>query len=164
MNYWRMQLHPDEAENAMYYASQSIAAGFIGLDFATEVGDLLAEEHQNILTSQKDYLAFAKEMQHGDKVLIIVHHFPFAVVTVCGDYNYIRITEAELGVWFRHFRRVTDVIYFADYVTNVRSWESYTMTDAISILRDPSSRSYKLIEEMTKKTQQAAPPDRYCSR
>ena len=152
MNYWRMQLHPNEPESAAYYASRSIAAGFIGLDFATEVGDLLAEEHQNILDTQKDYLAFAKEMQTGDKVLIIVHHFPFAVVTVDGDYNYIRRTEPELGVWFRHFRRVKDVIYFADYNTNVRLWEQYTMTDAISILRDPNSKSYRLIEEMTKET------------
>jgi len=152
MNYWRMQLHPNEAESAAYYTSQSIAAGFIGLDFATEVGDLLAEEHQNILDTQKDYLAFAKEMQPGDKVLIILHHFPFAVVTVEGDYNYIRRTEPELGVWFRHFRRVRDVIYFADYITNAKSWEQYTMTDAIAALRDPNSKSYRLIEEMTKET------------
>jgi len=152
MNYWRMQLHPNEAESAAYYTSQSIAAGFIGLDFATEVGDLLAEEHQNILDTQKDYLAFAKEMQPGDKVLIILHHFPFAVVTVDGDYNYIRRTEPELGVWFRHFRRVRDVIYFADYITNAKSWEQYTMTDAIAVLRDPNSKSYRLIEEMTKET------------
>jgi len=152
MTYWRMQLHPNEAESAAHYTSKSIAAGFIGLDFATEVGDLLAEEHQNILDTQKDYLAFGKEMQPGDKVLIIVHHFPFAVVTVDGDYNYIRRTEPELGVWFRHFRRVRDVIYFADYITNAKSWEQYTMTDAIAVLRDPNSKSYRLIEEMTKET------------
>ncbi len=151
MNYWRMQLHPDEAESSASYASQSIAAGFIGLDFATEVGDLLAEKQQNIMATQKDYLAFAKEMQIGDKVLIIAHHFPFAVVTVDGEYNYIRRTDPNLGVWFRHFRRVKEVIYYADYNTNARSWEQYTMTDAISILIDPNSKSFRLIEEMTKK-------------
>ncbi len=150
MNYWRMQLHPNEAENAAYYASESLAAGFIGLDFATDVGDLLAEEHKNILDTQKDYVAFAREMEKGDKVLIIVHHFPFAVVTVDGDYNFIRRTEPELGVWFRHFRRVKVISYFADYNTNARSWEQYIMTDTISILRDPSSKSHRLIEEMTK--------------
>ena len=148
MNYWRMQLHPNEAEIAAYYASESLSAGFIGLDFATDVGDLLAEEHQTILDIQKDYVAFAKDMQKEDKVLIIVHHFPFAVVTVAGDYNYIRRTEPELGVWFRHFRRIKDVIYFADYNTNAKLWEQYIMTDTISILRDPNSKSYKLIEEM----------------
>jgi len=144
-----MQLHPNEAESAAYYASESLSAGFIGLDFATDVGDLLAEEHQT--DRQKDFVAFAKDMQKGDKVLIIVHHFPFAVVTVDGDYNYIRRTEPELGVWFRHFRRVKDVIYFADYNTNAKSWEQYIMTDTISLLRDPNSKSYKLIEEMTQK-------------
>jgi len=145
-----MQLHPDESENAAYHTSQSIAAGFIGLDFATEVGDLLAEEHQTILTTQRDYISFAKDMEIGDKVLIIVHHFPFVVVTVVGDYNYIRRTEPELGVWFRHFRRINDVMYYADYVTNAHSWGRFTMTDAFSILRDPESKSYKLIDEMTK--------------
>jgi hypothetical protein len=151
MNYWRMQLHPNEPEKSAFYASKSITAGFIGLDFKTQVGDLLAEEHQNILTSQKDYLAFAKDMHIGDKVLIIVHHFPFAVVTVDGDYNYVRSIEPELCVWFRHFRRVKNVIYFADYITNAKKWEKYTMTDAISILRDPKSKSYRLIEEMIEK-------------
>ena len=149
MNYWRMQLHPNEAESAAYYASESLSAGFIGLDFATDVGDLLADEDQSILDTQKDYVAFAKEMAKGDKVLVIVHHFPFALVTVDGDYNYIRRTEPELGVWFRHFRRVKDIIYFADYNTNARSWEQYIMTDTISILRDQNSKSYKLIEEMS---------------
>lgn len=150
MNYWRMQLHPDEARRAAFHTIQSISAGFVGLDFATAVGDLLSEEHQNVLTTQKDYLAFAKEMAIGDKVLIIIHHFPFAVVTVDGEYNFIRMTVPELGVWFRHFRKVRDVIYFADHNTNARLWEPLTMTDAICILRDTDSKSYKLIEEMTK--------------
>jgi hypothetical protein len=147
-----MQLHPNEAERAAYYASESLSAGFIGLDFETDVGDLLADEDQNILDTQKDYVAFAKEMAKGDKVLVIVHHFPFAVVTVDGDYNYIRRTEPKLGVWFRHFRRVKDITYFADYNTNAKSWEQYVMTDTISILRDPNSKSYKLIEEMSRAT------------
>lgn len=30
MNYWRMQLHPDDSASAGYYANQSIATGFIG--------------------------------------------------------------------------------------------------------------------------------------
>ena len=148
MNYWRMQLHPDEAENAGYYASQSVAAGFIGLDFATEVGDLLSDAHQDILATQKDYVDFAKNMSVGDKVLIIVHHFPFAVVTVDGEYNYIRKAEPKLGVWFRHFRRINNPIYFSDFKTNAKSWEQYIMTDTISILRDKNSKSYKLIQEM----------------
>lgn len=41
MHYWRMQLHPDGAKSSAFYSQQSLAAGLIGLDFATEVGDLL---------------------------------------------------------------------------------------------------------------------------
>ena len=148
-----MQLHPNEPQRAAFYAVQSIAAGLIGLDFETDVGDLLAEEQENIVQTQLDYQAFAKDMQIGDKILIIVHHFPFAVVTVNSEYNYIRRIEPKLGVWFRHFRRISDdVILLADYTTNARSWEPITMTDAISTLKDPASKSYKLIEEMTKTT------------
>ena len=40
MAYWRMQLHPDNASEAVRHAVQSLAAGYIGLDFAEDVGDL----------------------------------------------------------------------------------------------------------------------------
>jgi hypothetical protein len=40
------------------------------------------------------------------------------------------------------------VIFLADYITNAKVWEQYTMTDATSILRDRESKSYRLIEEM----------------
>ncbi len=85
-------------------------------------------------------------MRPDDQVLIISHHFPFALVTVEGSYNYIRQTVPELGVWFRHFRRVKDVRLYSDYVTNAASWEQLTMTDTISPLRDPNSASYNLIK------------------
>ena len=150
MNYWRMQLHPNDSSKAADYAVQSLAANFIGLDFKTNVGDLLMNENQNILSTQKDYKSFAKDMQKGDKVLIIVHHFPFAVVTIDGNYNYIRNVVPEIGVWFKHFRRVKDVIYYSDYKTNVKKWEKIIMTDTISILKTKTSKSFKLIKEMTK--------------
>lgn len=150
MNYWRMQLHPNDSSNAAAYAGQSLAANFIGLDFITDVGDLLMDENQNIVSTQKDYRSFAKDMKEGDKVLIIAHHYPFAVATIDGDYNYIRKSVPEIGVWFKHFRRVRDVIYYSDYITNVQKWEKIIMTDTISILRTKTSKSYKLIEKMTK--------------
>ena len=150
MKYWRMQLHPDDSKNSGFYSNQSIAAGFIGLDFATEAGDLLAESQKNILSSQKDYMSFAKDMQIGDKVLIISHHFPVALVTIDGEYNYIRRAEPKLGVWFRHFRRIKDVVYYADFKTNAKAWSQYIMTDTISVLKDKNSKSYKLIEKMSK--------------
>jgi len=73
-----------------------------------------------------------------------------AVVTIAGDYNYIRKTEPELGVWFNHFRRIKEPIYYSDFKTNSKSWEQYIMTDTISILKDEKSKSYKLIDKMTK--------------
>ena len=149
MAYWRMQLHPADPARAMRYAAESIAAGFIGLDFAAEVGDLHAARREDLPANQTDYWDFAHRMNVGDRVLVIVHHFPFALVTVSGDYNYIRTAEPALGVWFRHFRRIDrdQTQYFADRATDVRKWDQYTMTDTISILHSATGQSYQLIRE-----------------
>ena len=64
---------------------------------------------------QKDYWAFVHEMTQGDCVLVIAHHFPLALATVAGDYNYIRNVDRKIGVWFRHFRAVENVRYYADF-------------------------------------------------
>jgi hypothetical protein len=117
------------------------------LDFAGDVGDLLTVEQGSLPSSQKDYWAFAREMREGDLVLIVAHHFPVALVTVAGPYNYIRSIAPEIGVWFRHFRSVRDVRYYADFITNAHTWEKTTMTDTISPLREPATISYRLIEE-----------------
>lgn len=141
-----MQLHPSDPGLASQYAHQSLAAGFIGLDFAADVGDLMCTQQQQLPATQRDYWAFAHQMVIGDRVLVIAHHFPLALATVSGEYNYIRRTEPELGVWFRHFRRVENVRYYSDWITNAASWQSITMTDTISPLRDPNSASYRLID------------------
>jgi hypothetical protein len=141
-----VQLHPSEPHLAAQHAYQSLAAGFIGLDFITDVGDLMRTEQSQLPAGQRDYWAFAHEMVIDDRVLIIAHHFPLALATVAGDYNYVRRPEPELDVWFRHFRRVKDVRYYSDRVTNVASGQQFTMTDTISPLRDPNSASYRLIE------------------
>ena len=140
-----MQLHPNQPKQASSYAAQSLAAGFIGLDFTHDVGDLLRTTQQALPSEQRDYWAFAHEMRVGHLVLIISHHFPFALARVDGDYNYIREPVPELGVWFRHFRRVTDVRYYSDFVTNAASWKQIKMTDTISPLHDPKSASRQLI-------------------
>lgn len=145
MTFWRMQLHPGESTLSAQHAHQSLAAGFIGLDFIFDVGDLMRAKRADLPAGQKDYWAFAHEMAVGDRVLIIAHHFPLALATVAGDYNYIRRPEPEIGVWFRHFRRVNDVRYYSDRVTNATAWQRLTMTDTISPLRDPNSESYTLI-------------------
>ena len=146
MAYWRTQLHPAEPGDSIAHCVNSLAAGYIGLDFANEVGDLMETDQSALLPGQKDYWLFAHQMKEDDKVLIVAHHFPFALVTVSGPYNYIRSRAPELGVWFRHFRAVKDVCFYGDLITNAHNWEQTTMTDTISTLRETGSISYQLIE------------------
>ena len=147
MAYWRMQLHPGDSENAIKHSIDSLTAGFIGLDFSRDIGDLSKKTRDSLPINQHDYWDFANVMEKDDTVLIIAHHFPFALVTVDGRYNYIKRRAPELGVWFRHFRRVKDVKFFADYITDAHSWQRLTMTDTISRLIDSNSSSYQLIVE-----------------
>ncbi len=79
-------------------------------------------------------------------MLVIAHHYPCALVEVSGQYNYIRHPKEELGVWFRHLRRIRILAYYADYEKNPKKWERTTMTDTISELKTKSSTSYELIE------------------
>jgi hypothetical protein len=146
MNYWRMQLHPADPQRAGFHAAQSLCAGFIGLDFEQDEGDLMRATRQNLPAKHRDYWGFAHDMTIGDKVLIILHHFPFAVATVDGDYNYIRQPVPEIGVWFRHFRRVKDVQFYSDRVTNAGKWEQLKMTDTLARLQDTQSQSYQIID------------------
>ncbi len=147
MAYWRMQLHPADPDAAMRYAVESIAVGLIGLDFDKDLGDLRRLDAKSLPEGQEDFWDFAHTMTPGDKVLVEVHHFPFALVTVAGDYNYIREPEPRLGVWFRHFRAIErkETRYYADLVKDARKWEQITMTDTISILKDPTGKSFRLI-------------------
>lgn len=148
MAFWRMQLHPADAGSGTRHAAESLAAKFIGLGFKTDPGDLtLITDAASLPQDQSDYLDFAQKMAVGDKVLIVSHHYPFALVTVDGDYNYIRRRVPEIGVWFRHFRRVKDVKYYFDWMTNPANWQRLVMTDTISILNDPNSLSYRLIQD-----------------
>lgn len=144
MAYWRMQLHPNESAQAVSYVAKALGMGFIGLDFDDPPGDLTDVDPSAIEKTQRDYWDFAHKMAIGDVVLVLAHHYPLALVEVTGHYNYIRSPE-ELEVWFRHFRRVSVVGYYADLVTNPKAWEKITMTDTISILHDPKSKSFQLI-------------------
>lgn len=146
MTYWRMQLHPSESEGAIRHTVESLSAGYIGLDFATDVPDLLTIPANALPENQRHYWAFAHEMDIGDWVLLFTHHFPFALARVAGPYNYIRSSAPEIGVWFRHFRKVSDIRYYGDFVTNAQSWEPITMTATITPLRERDSASYQLIE------------------
>ena len=147
MTYWRMQVHPGDSDNAVKHTVESISAGYIGLDFVTDIPDLKTIQQDALPENQRNYWAFAHEMQIGDHALLFAHHFPLALVRVAGEYNYIREKAPEIGVWFRHFRKIDDVRYYGDYITDARKWEYLTMTATITPLRDPNSASYKLIDE-----------------
>jgi len=145
MNYWGMQLHPDNSQGAVKHTVESLAAGYIGLDFSSDVPDLLSASQSELPENQRNYWSFAHEMEIGDWVLLFTHHFPFALARVSGQYNYIRSTSPEIGVWFRHFRKVDEVRYYGDFVPNVHKWEHITMTATITPLRDSEAETYQLI-------------------
>jgi len=146
VTYWRMQLHPAEAVGAVRHTVESLAAGYIGLDFAGDIPDLMTITQSDLPSNQRNYWGFAHEMDIGDRVLLFAHHYPFALARVSGPYNYIRNKAAEIGVWFRHFRRVDDVRYYGDFVTNPRDWERLVMTATITPLRAADSGSVELID------------------
>ena len=146
MTYWRMQLHPSDSEGAVKYTVESLSAGYIGLDFAVDVPDLMTVEQSELPDNQRNYWAFAHEMKIGDRVLLFAHHFPLALAKVSGEYNYVRAAVPELGVWFRHFRAVEDVRYFGDFITDARTWQQLTMTATITPLRKTDTESHQLIE------------------
>jgi hypothetical protein len=146
MPYWRMQLHPSESEGAIKHTVESLSAGYIGLDFAVDVPDLMTVAQSELPENQRNYWAFAHEMKVGDRVLLFAHHIPFALAKVAGKYNYVRAAVPELGVWFRHFRAVEDVRYFGDFITNARTWPQITMTATITPLRKTDTESHQLIE------------------
>ena len=150
MTYWRMQLHPDDSANAVSHTIKSLGLGYIGLDFRTPPGDLTDVDYKDIPKEQRDYWDFAHKLNLGDYVLIVAHHYPVALVKVASEYNYIRRPEEEIGVWFRHFRKIEIVGYYADFVKNPANWEKNTMTDTISVLNTKTGISFTLIEKWLK--------------
>ena len=145
MNFWRMQLHPNDPKCAVEHTMRSLGLGYIGLDFYNSPGDLTDVEKNELARKQRDYWDFAHRMKIGDKVLVVAHHYPCALVEVEGEYNYIRRPDEELRLWFRHFRKVKTIGYYSDFKKNPSNWEQTTMTDTISILKDKEGVSYKLI-------------------
>jgi hypothetical protein len=139
-------LHPGQSGESVRHTVRCVSAGYIGLDFDIDVPDLLTVPKSALPEKQRNYWAFAREMEVGDRVVLFTHHFPFALVRVAGPYNYIRAAAPEIGVWFRHFRRVDDVRYYGDFVTNARNWEAITMSATITPLRETGSNSHQLIE------------------
>jgi hypothetical protein len=77
---------------------ESLAAGFIGLDFLKDPGDLTLCDASKLSPGERKYLALSQRMKVGDRVLVISHHFSLVLATVAGEYNYMRQTQPELGV------------------------------------------------------------------
>jgi len=144
MTAWRMQLHPDEAQQSTRHVVESLCAGYVGLDFKWDIGDLEKANKEDLPPGEKVLWAFAHEMKIGDHVLVFVHHYPFALAEVCGKYNYIKTPVPEIGVWFR---AVCNVRYFADFKTDMSSWKPLTMTATLTPLRSEDSGSQKLVRE-----------------
>lgn len=144
---WRMQLHPADPDESTKCCVESLAAGFVGLDFAKDTGDLRKADLGDLPSGQRDYKSFATKMRIGDLVLVMAHHFPFALARIAGDYNYIAQRDPRLGIWFRHFRGVDEVRYYADWKKDARKWPKLIMTDAISTLREESTQSAQLIRQ-----------------
>ncbi|QYK48313.1 MAG: hypothetical protein KF838_00330 [Phycisphaeraceae bacterium] len=165
MNYWRMQLHPSDPARSAAHAIRSVSAGFIGLDFESDVGDMRRISRESVSSGERDYFDFVSPMQVGDLVLVVAHHFQVALVTVSGEYNYIATPDRGLGVWFRHFRRIDTrkTLFWADHMTNAKKWEPITMTDTIARLQDPKGKTYQLIEEWRREaTARASVEQVYC--
>jgi len=147
MTYWKIQLHPNDNTRAVEHTMRTLGLRYIGLGFANQPGDFTGVSADEVVQSQRDYWEFSHTMHEGDLVLVVAHHYPCALVQVLGCYNYVHNPEEEIGVWFRHFRRVKVVGYYADFVVNPAQWKRTKMTDAIVILRNTESLSYQLIEE-----------------
>ena len=146
MTFWRMQMHPSEPGGAVKHTVESLSAGYVGLDFAEDTPDLRTILKSDLPEKQKNYWAFSAEMEIGDRILLFAHHYPFALARISGDYNFIRNRTPELGLWFRHFRAIDEVRYYADFETDVKKWPKIVMTATITPLRSRSSESYRLIE------------------
>jgi hypothetical protein len=147
--YWRMQLHPSDAKEAIAHTVRSLAAGYIGLDFSGSVPDMLTIEKDALPEKARNYWAFAHDMEIGDYVLVFCHHFPFALVRVAGEYNHIRASIPENSVWFTHFRKVDEIQYYGDRrgCTDARNWPYITMTATITPLKSEDKMCFKLIED-----------------
>ena len=63
MAYWRMQLHPGDSKHAIKHSIESLAAGYIGLDFYRDTGDLMKKLKESLPNNQNDYWDFAHKME-----------------------------------------------------------------------------------------------------
>lgn len=160
MKYWRMNLHPTDEKLQMKCVTESLAAGFIGLGFdvGADPGDLdkiNPDDPRVSPQANKTYWSIQK-IEQNDFVAIFAHNEPIALVKVIEEYNYIKKSLPELGIWFNHFRRIErdKINYFADL-------DSYKQKELITLYgdnitkmtiqghQDPEKEIYQFIEKWT---------------
>lgn len=76
-------------------------------------------------------------MKKGDWVLVVAHHFSSALAKVAEPHKYICKTAPEIGVWFRQFRQVGNIMDYTDFITNARSWKRIDIMDTRPISERP---------------------------
>jgi hypothetical protein len=147
MTYWNMQLHPATPDKALLCTVQSLSSSLVGLDFPqADVGDLSRPDCDRAMLRRADRVCirFATEMSDGDRVLVFVHNFPFALCRVAGPYTYVQ--EPVLGLW-RHFRKVDDLRFLWDHIKNPHAWPRIPMAWPLVPLRQMHTASYQIIED-----------------
>lgn len=152
MNYWRMNLHPNESMKSISHTTASLTANYIGLGFLNDPGDLEISSPLPIHQSNNEftYWQFYAELKIGETVAIFAHNLPFALVQVSGEYNYIKSPMPESGLWFNHFRKIENLRYFLDEYT-FEKWINFFENPPptqMTIQRhsDTSKPIYKFIE------------------
>ena len=128
----------------MRYTVHTLGQRYLGIEVEDYLGDLTEIDPESMPASQRDGLDFARNMKDHDFVLVVVHDYPFALGVIDSPYYY---RPERKGIYFRHLRMVSFVRYYADYKTNPRDWIQTPMRNTISKLQDPTSVSYRLIEE-----------------
>lgn len=142
-NIWRMQLHPNESSRSMEHTTRCLAAGYVGLGFDNDPGDLAALPASDLDTKTNNIHAFVHEIQREDRIVIFSRNRPLAMVSDIGPYNFIREPVPELRIWFRHFRQFSKLSWYADAIGNTPPEPQIVMTNTFSGA-SPDSETGKL--------------------
>ena len=144
--YWRMQLHPNEPRDSMFYTVQCLTHGYIGLDFGEEVGDLRTADTSHLAQSEKLFVQIESSMKSGDIVLIMSHNKPFALVEVIGKYVYID-DYRKLSVWCPHLRPVRVLDYYADWGGGTGHLTGREKSSTIQSIKKQDGKFYPFVHE-----------------
>ena len=151
--YWRMQLHPNDSENSMFYTVQCLAHGYIGLDFGEAMGDLKTEDISQLPPSEKLFVQIESPMKSGDIVLVMSHNKPVALVKVIGEYVFINEylkDHLKFPAWCSHFRPVQVLSYYADWAGEPELAKKLIMSNTIQPIDKQDGLFYQLVDKWHK--------------